>query len=44
MHFTQVRNVYEPTDDKKKIRMKTEKKFSTQEKLFSFVKVSDSGT
>jgi len=44
MHFTQVRDIYEPTDDKKKIRMKTERTFSTQEKLlFFFVKVSGSG-
>jgi len=45
MHFSQVRDVYEPTDDKKKIRMKIKKKtFSTQEKLLSFVKVSGNGT
>jgi hypothetical protein len=44
MHFTQVRDVYEPTDDKKKIGVKTEKTFSKQEKLLSFVKVSGSGT
>jgi len=39
-----MRDVYEPADDKKKIRVKTEKTFSTQEKLLSFVKVSGNGT
>ena len=40
MHFTQVRDVYEPTDDKKKIRMKTERTFSTKEKLLFFFRES----
>jgi hypothetical protein len=44
MHFTQIRDVYEPTDNKKKIRMEIGKNFFNKKKLLSFVKVSGNGT
>jgi cell division protein FtsL len=43
VHNTQVRDVYERTEDNKKIRTKAEKTFSAQEKLLYFVKVDGNG-